>query len=230
MFTYYRDGTLSFPGADAPRVYVRAWKLCRFHSLTSTQTFRGALTASVNSRADKECPFSGVSNSGRGWRKVPESDVPSVPTRLTERQLQTTANRLAVPVSPDALNEYSMLKLAELPVVRRGREREEAGFMMAETVALLKEFYSPFLIKLADMLDDEKWLFPKTDIPVAAPRNVDTEEEGNNEPPPSQTEPEADKDEEAEKAPEEEVAPKEEEPEKPKSEEERTTEEGGEDI
>ena len=119
-----------------------------------------------------------------------------------------------------------MLKLAELPVVRRGREREEAGFMMAETVALLKEFYSPFLVKLADMLDDEKWLFPKTDIPVAPPRNVDTEEEGNNEPPPSQTEPEADKEEEAEKATEKEV----EEPEKPKSEEEGMTEEGGEDI
>ena len=26
-------------------------------------------------RGDKECPFSGVTNSGRVWRKVPESDV-----------------------------------------------------------------------------------------------------------------------------------------------------------
>ena len=59
MFTYYRDGTPS-PGADAPRVYVRAWKLCCFHSLASTQTFRGTLTSSVNSRTDKKCPFSGV--------------------------------------------------------------------------------------------------------------------------------------------------------------------------
>ena len=30
-------------------------------------------------RGDKECPFSGVTKSGRVWRKVPESDVRSVP-------------------------------------------------------------------------------------------------------------------------------------------------------
>ena len=29
-------------------------------------------------RGDKECPFSGVTNSGRVWGKVPESDVQSV--------------------------------------------------------------------------------------------------------------------------------------------------------
>ena len=29
-------------------------------------------------RGDKECPFSGVINSGRVWRKVPESDAQSV--------------------------------------------------------------------------------------------------------------------------------------------------------
>ena len=32
---------------------------------------------------DKECPFSGVTKSGRVWRKVPESDVGSVGTLLT---------------------------------------------------------------------------------------------------------------------------------------------------
>ena len=31
-------------------------------------------------RGDKECPFSGVTNSGRVWRKVPESDARSVGT------------------------------------------------------------------------------------------------------------------------------------------------------
>ena len=30
-------------------------------------------------RRDKECPFSGVTISGRVWRKVPESDALSVP-------------------------------------------------------------------------------------------------------------------------------------------------------
>ena len=29
-------------------------------------------------RGDKECPFSGVTSSGRVWRKVPESDVRNV--------------------------------------------------------------------------------------------------------------------------------------------------------
>ena len=29
-------------------------------------------------RGDKECPFNGVTKSGRVWRKVPESDARSV--------------------------------------------------------------------------------------------------------------------------------------------------------
>ena len=39
---------------DAPRVYVRAWTLCCFHSLIniSTQTLERALTASVDSCAE----------------------------------------------------------------------------------------------------------------------------------------------------------------------------------
>ena len=32
-----------------------------------------------------ECPFSGVTKSGRVWRKVPESGAGSVPARLTGR-------------------------------------------------------------------------------------------------------------------------------------------------
>ena len=32
---------------------------------------------------DKECPFSGVTKSGRVWRKVPESDARSVSTQLS---------------------------------------------------------------------------------------------------------------------------------------------------
>ena len=31
---------------------------------------------------DKECPFGGVTKSGRVWRKVPESDARSVDCRL----------------------------------------------------------------------------------------------------------------------------------------------------
>ena len=51
-----------------------------FHNLISTETFRRALTASVDSCAEIkiECPFSGVTKSGRVWRKVPESGARSV--------------------------------------------------------------------------------------------------------------------------------------------------------
>ena len=66
-------------GVDASHVYVSAWALSCFHSHISTQTFQRALTASLDSRAEiKECPFSGVTKSGRVWRKVPESDARSV--------------------------------------------------------------------------------------------------------------------------------------------------------
>ena len=48
--------------------------------LVSTQTLRRELTASVDSCAEikSTCPFSGVTSSGRVWRKVPESDALSV--------------------------------------------------------------------------------------------------------------------------------------------------------
>ena len=47
----------------------------------STQTFRRALTASVDSCAEiKSAPFSGVTSSGRVWNKVPESDAGSQTT------------------------------------------------------------------------------------------------------------------------------------------------------
>ena len=39
---------LFLPGLDAPHVYVRVWTLCCFDSLISTQIFRRALTASVD--------------------------------------------------------------------------------------------------------------------------------------------------------------------------------------
>ena len=40
------------PGVDASHVYVRAWVLGCFYSHISTQTFRRALTASVDSCAE----------------------------------------------------------------------------------------------------------------------------------------------------------------------------------
>ena len=38
-------------------------------------------------RGDKECPFSGVTKSGRVWRKVPESGARSVRRNVRGREL-----------------------------------------------------------------------------------------------------------------------------------------------
>ena len=67
------------PGVDATHVYVRARAHGCFHSLISTETFLRALTTSVDSCAEiKSAPFSGVTKSGRVWRKMPESGARSV--------------------------------------------------------------------------------------------------------------------------------------------------------
>ena len=76
-----RDGTPFIPGADVPHVYaVRAGMLCCFHSRISV--YLSECADSVGGqlrRGNKECPaFSDVINSGRVWRKVPESDARSV--------------------------------------------------------------------------------------------------------------------------------------------------------
>ena len=42
-------------------------------------------------RGDKECPFSGVTKSGRVWRRVPESDDRSVPCLVKYRVLLSGA-------------------------------------------------------------------------------------------------------------------------------------------
>ena len=60
--------------------------LCCIRSLISTQTFQRALTAGNGQVCrDKECPFSGVTSSGRVSRKVPESDVWSMMVPLLMR-------------------------------------------------------------------------------------------------------------------------------------------------
>ena len=43
-----------------------------------TYLLEGADRVAGQLRGDKECPFSGVTKSGRVWRKVPESDARSV--------------------------------------------------------------------------------------------------------------------------------------------------------
>ena len=73
LFFFFFFFSLFLPGVDAPHV---TGVLGRFHSLISTRLFRRAMTASVDSCA--ESPFSGVTKSGKVWRKVPKSDARSV--------------------------------------------------------------------------------------------------------------------------------------------------------
>ena len=64
---------------DASHVYVRAWALGCMHSLNQYPNLSEAADrVGGQLRGDKECPFSGVTKSGRVWRKVPESDALSV--------------------------------------------------------------------------------------------------------------------------------------------------------
>ena len=64
---------------DASHVYVRALALrLLLQSYQYPNLSEGADRVGGQLRGDKECPFSGVSKSGRVWRNVPESDTRSV--------------------------------------------------------------------------------------------------------------------------------------------------------
>ena len=75
-FESRRNSFLFLFGVDASHVYVRALALGCFYSHISTRTFPAEVAGQL--RGDKECPFSGVTKSGRVRRKVPESDARSV--------------------------------------------------------------------------------------------------------------------------------------------------------
>ena len=82
-----RYGTLFFsfsfqPRVDASRGDVRACVRCLYSHISSTGTFRSALTASLDS-------FSGVTRYGRVWTKVPECEARSVPVTLSHSRLGT---------------------------------------------------------------------------------------------------------------------------------------------
>ena len=58
--------------------------------LLQSYKYRNLSEGAGQVRGDKECPFSGVTKSGRVWRKVPESDARSV------RGLRRRKNQLSV--------------------------------------------------------------------------------------------------------------------------------------
>ena len=67
------------PGVDASHVYMRAWVLGYFHShIRYPNLSEDADRVGGQLHGDKECPFSGVTKSGRVWRKLPENDAQSV--------------------------------------------------------------------------------------------------------------------------------------------------------
>ena len=67
---------------DASHVYVRALALL-LQSYYYPKLSEGAECVAEQLRGDKEYPFSGVTKSGRVWRKVPESGARSVGTDKT---------------------------------------------------------------------------------------------------------------------------------------------------
>ena len=104
---------------DASHVYVRDLALGCFHSLISTQTFRRALTASLDSlRGGKEYPFSDVTKSCRVWRTVPENGARSVciPSILQEGSFRNVI----------AVNIYSGAPLQRTPSILRDTRKSSA--------------------------------------------------------------------------------------------------------
>ena len=76
-------------GAAAPHVYVRALDAVLLpQSYQYPNLLEGADRVGGQLRGVKRCPFSGVTSSGRVWRKVPESDTGSVGNWLICRLIQ----------------------------------------------------------------------------------------------------------------------------------------------
>ena len=72
--------SLFFPLKDAPHVYMHALTLCRLpQSYQYPNLSEGADSVSGQLRGDKECPFIGVTRSGRVWRSVPT--IPTSPVQ-----------------------------------------------------------------------------------------------------------------------------------------------------
>ena len=63
---------------------MRTWSLGCFysHNYEYPNLSKGADRVGGQLRGDKECPFNGVTKSGRVWRKVPESDSRRVCTAM----------------------------------------------------------------------------------------------------------------------------------------------------
>ena len=72
-----------FTGVDASHVYVRGWALGCFQSYQYPNLSEGIDHTGVQLRRDEECPFSGITKSGRVWRKVLENGAQSLYSIMT---------------------------------------------------------------------------------------------------------------------------------------------------
>ena len=88
---------------------MRALALGCFYSHISTGTFRGALTASLDSCAEIKSTFSGVTKSGKIWRKVPEIDARSVSLKVSVQPLDASTSLISRMVSVDVRHKVSFL-------------------------------------------------------------------------------------------------------------------------
>jgi len=75
-------------GVDAPNVYVGAWALGSFQSYQYPNLSEGADRVGGQLCGDKECPFSGLTKSGRVWRKVPEKGARSVGSPMLSQEAE----------------------------------------------------------------------------------------------------------------------------------------------
>ena len=75
--THLNQDGFFFNPLDAPHIYMRAWTL-----YVASTVFLVPKPVGGQLHGDKECPFSGVTSSGRVWRKVRESDARRVHTSV----------------------------------------------------------------------------------------------------------------------------------------------------
>ena len=103
-----RDGTLFFTLGGCV-LYLRGCLGARLlpQSYQYGNLSEGADRVGGQLRGDKECPFSGVTKSGRVWRRVPESDVwRRVPESDVWRKVpESDAGSVGVTVSPSVCSD-----------------------------------------------------------------------------------------------------------------------------
>ena len=84
-----------------------AWALGCFQSYQYRNLSKGADRVAGQLRGDKERPFSGVTKSGRVWRKVPESDARSRTKNFKSRGPHTLSIAFRHPPPNSAIFSYA---------------------------------------------------------------------------------------------------------------------------